>query len=617
MSSLFSTVNLETLLNRLNHVQARADGRGWYAQCPAHETGSNRKNNLSVWVDGGGVIRLKCWAGCHKEAVLSRLGMVWQDLYPVNYDRRAATKSWAAPPTPPRPKKFAGEQDWAHWLDHCRSDRCHEKWLSAFAQSMGPAVTFSALDRLGCAVEFDGNEWRMLTPERDQTGREIGLAVRWIGGQKRQKPGSHRGLIYETFFLARLRGPVLMPEGGSDTAAALAAGLSAVGRPSNTGGLELSAALLSEPAVAAHEIIVLGENDRKPDGSHPGAAGREFAQKLADRLNRPVHFAYPPDDAKDLREWLGRHGSDGQTFLARLKKEELKPRPKPEEARPPRRPEELCFFVSSDLFERKEDLARVAMHLRCGRNSGCDGCLRRKRRLWREHLAGLFHKAAGQGRFHVACVLLQERGRVSKALRDYCKPRGLKPTAVFFSVRGGWLQVISAHPFAGSTPTTLSFALGLLEHCLCNEEGREIAVPVGKKRTRFVWARGAWVMRKEKKEPRHRKLGRMRDGASLRLAAEVRDWKYSDERPDDTEAVRKEAAIPKAGVTPDELAAFDREILVEILVHDRHGASNLAGTKDTTIVDEPGSAAEARQQTLRRFDRIWEWVIEKISWQKN
>lgn len=609
MSSPALNVNLEILLSRLSHVQQRPSGNGWYAKCPAHESRSNN-GNLAVWVDdrqGKEIVRVYCYAGCHKEEILARVGMKWQDLYPAGGAGGTYRPRNVAPP---KPKKFSGEQDWARWLNHCRSDRCHERWLSSFARSMGPAVTFAALDRLGCAVEFDGNEFRLLTPERDQTGREIGLAVRWVKGEKRQKPGSKRGLVYEPFFLARLSGPVLMPEGASDTAAALAAGLSAVGRPSNTGGVELSVALLSDPEVFLHDIVVLGENDRKPDGTHPGARGREFAQKLADRLNRPVFFAYPPDGEKDLRAWMNRHGSDGAEFLRRLQKEELKPRPKTEAPCRCRRPEELCFFVKSDLYERLEDLARIAMHLRCGRNRGCDGCLRRKRRLWREHLTPLFHKHGGP--FHVGCVLLHEKSRVSKALRDYCKPRGLRSTAVFVSLAGGWLQVISAHPFAGSTPVTLPFALGLLGDCLCNAEGREIAVPVGRKRTRFVWARGAWVLRKEKKEPKHRKLGRLRDGASLQLAAEVHGWKYSDERPDDMEVIRKEAAVPPPGVKPAELASFDADLLVP---DSRVTGATCYGQTVTTIGDESGSAEEARKGFWARVDRWWELIVEKLGWQ--
>jgi hypothetical protein len=63
-------------------------------------------------------------------------------------------------------------------------------------------------------------------------------------------------------------GPVIIVEGMSDTAAAMDLGFDAVGRPSNLGGLELLGRL-----IRGRPVIIVGENDIKPDGKQPGKEG--------------------------------------------------------------------------------------------------------------------------------------------------------------------------------------------------------------------------------------------------------------------------------------------------------------------------------------------------------
>lgn len=94
--------------------------------------------------------------------------------------------------------------------------------------------------------------------------------------------------------------PVYVPEGASDTAAALSRGWAAVGRPSNVAAAPHLAALLR-----GRRVIVVGENDRKPNGKWPGRDGaRTTAAKLAHEWGlASVEWMLPPDDFKDLREW--------------------------------------------------------------------------------------------------------------------------------------------------------------------------------------------------------------------------------------------------------------------------------------------------------------------------
>src|SRR5205085_2790349 len=88
--------------------------------------------------------------------------------------------------------------------------------------------------------------------------------------------------------------PLLIPEGMSCCGAAHDLGFFAVGRPSATGGLEHLKVL-----TAGRHACILGENDES-------GVGRRAAQKLASDLlgvAASVKVIFPPEAAKDLREW--------------------------------------------------------------------------------------------------------------------------------------------------------------------------------------------------------------------------------------------------------------------------------------------------------------------------
>ena len=71
------------ILTRLSG--AKQKGKGWTAQCPAHE---DKKSSLSVGEGRDGRALLKCFAGCSAEQVVTRLGLTMKDLYPSKPPRR-------------------------------------------------------------------------------------------------------------------------------------------------------------------------------------------------------------------------------------------------------------------------------------------------------------------------------------------------------------------------------------------------------------------------------------------------------------------------------------------------------------------------------------------------
>ena len=65
--------------------------------------------------------------------------------------------------------------------------------LQYLADDLG--VTVESLDRL--EIGFYPGKQAWIVPERDHTGRIIGLQQRFMDGKKFMWPGSKRGLVYE------------------------------------------------------------------------------------------------------------------------------------------------------------------------------------------------------------------------------------------------------------------------------------------------------------------------------------------------------------------------------------------------------------------------------------
>lgn len=167
------------------------------------------------------------------------------------------------------------------------------------------SVSVDALRSL--QVGYNSFDQTFTFPERDGTGRVIGILRRYPDGSKRRLAGSKNGLCFTAAWDSGC-GPVLLVEGPTDTAALMSLGCNAIGRPSNRGG-EVHLAKLLANFPEERPIIVLGDNDQKASGLWPGKEGAiHTASGLARRLEREICWALPPDQAKDAREWLIAHG---------------------------------------------------------------------------------------------------------------------------------------------------------------------------------------------------------------------------------------------------------------------------------------------------------------------
>lgn len=281
----------EEILSLLQGVR-QTGPRQWTARCPAHE---DDLPSLSVAAGEDGKTLVKCFTGCTIEAIASALRRQVQDFFPDSDKARSPRPNAQPKPKPPDFTKQAKELH-AALTPELAAELAAELGLPIHAIEQLGLVGYSPTgfhkDRR------DQPCW--VFPECDDLGHVVGLVCRYRDGKKMAMDGHHRGVTIGPNWTNRTDA-VYLPEGPSDVAACAALGLSALGRPSNQGGIDYLASLLKG---MTRDIVVVAEYDRKPDGTWPGQAGGiRTAQQLADRLGRPVAWALPPDGAKDIREW--------------------------------------------------------------------------------------------------------------------------------------------------------------------------------------------------------------------------------------------------------------------------------------------------------------------------
>jgi hypothetical protein len=140
-------------------------------------------------------------------------------------------------------------------------------------------------------------------PERDGSGRVIGILRRYRDGTKWLIAGGQRGLYLPAGWEEGTQ-QLIVPEGASDVAALLSHGCRAVGRPSCRGGVDQLRQLLAD---REDRVVILGDNDAKPDGSWPGLDGaKAVADALVHDLGDRVRWTLPRPGYKDIRAYLTR-----------------------------------------------------------------------------------------------------------------------------------------------------------------------------------------------------------------------------------------------------------------------------------------------------------------------
>lgn len=163
-------------------------------------------------------------------------------------------------------------------------------------------------------VRWDDKAKAAAFPMRDAACHIIGIRYRSLdSGKKWSLKGSHDGL----FMMTNLEesDTLVICEGASDTLAAAALGLWAVGRSSCQTGGKLLAEFVKRHG--AKKAIIVSDNDEpktRPDGStwRPGIEG---AARLKEELGIDTKIILPPSKYKDLRGWYYGAGITKENIL--------------------------------------------------------------------------------------------------------------------------------------------------------------------------------------------------------------------------------------------------------------------------------------------------------------
>ena len=146
-----------------------------------------------------------------------------------------------------------------------------------------PTSALEAIPLLGW-INHGRDEEFYSFPEMNASGRVIGIMRRFRqkpgekAAEKKAMLGGKRGLTIPIGW-RDLPGPVFAPEGQSNSAARSACGLAAIGRPSNSGGVDFLEQLF-RPLPADRSLILVGDNDKKPHSDEwPGKEARRPSRR--------------------------------------------------------------------------------------------------------------------------------------------------------------------------------------------------------------------------------------------------------------------------------------------------------------------------------------------------
>jgi len=193
---------------------------------------------------------------------------------------------------------------------------CKQQLTESKLHQLSNQLKISTESLAKLSIGWDGKAYTF--PMSNEQGRIIGIRRRFPNGSKVSLKGCTTGLFIPTDLSSE--GLLLICEGPTDTAAALDLGFTAIGRPNCNSCVDMTI----EFCKGRSQIIIIGDNDPPKEGGR--FPGKEGAEKLARKLLlhcSSVKVIYPPDKAKDLRQWFRAGLTSGQLQQIIEKEKEL------------------------------------------------------------------------------------------------------------------------------------------------------------------------------------------------------------------------------------------------------------------------------------------------------
>ena len=187
------------------------------------------------------------------------------------HDLKEKPKEWRPPVRQPEPPKIDADAIMIRLRTGTKL-----AWLDQYADELG--VTSKSISDLGAAWSPSHRAWAW--PMSDEFEKTIGIRLRYEDGSKKAVLGSKSGLFVPNWVGT---GMLFLPEGPTDTAALLSIGVSAVGRPSCSGGAAQLKAFIHRKKI--RQCVIVADNDCDRENR------RQNLQSWIRRCHRPSEYA--------------------------------------------------------------------------------------------------------------------------------------------------------------------------------------------------------------------------------------------------------------------------------------------------------------------------------------
>jgi len=164
---------------------------------------------------------------------------------------------------------------------------------------------------------WDAAAHAVAIPMRNAWGEVTGIRYRSLEtGAKWSKRGSKDGLFFDPEFIPYDPDELVICEGPTDCAAAMASGFWAVGRSSCGTGRDAIRELIGRKGVRRVTIVADDDKPKPRPGGGTWQPGLDGAKRLGEQIRCAYRIVLPPPGFKDLRDWYRAGTLNAASFRA-------------------------------------------------------------------------------------------------------------------------------------------------------------------------------------------------------------------------------------------------------------------------------------------------------------